>query len=153
MDFIAQDRPQTAAVWLEKLLERVGQLEQFEQQGRVVREIGLPASREVLHAPYRITYRIDAARAVILTLQHVRRAWDPAEIDDTQRIAAADSDGAVRRVTAALARFRSRLFVGSRCSRALRKAALPRYGKNPTKLPVPFSCSASSTAGHLEEAI
>ena len=39
VDYIARDRPRTAAVWLEKLLERVSQLDQFEQQGRVVREI------------------------------------------------------------------------------------------------------------------
>ena len=82
VDYIAQDRPQTAAAWLEKLLERVSQLDQFAQQGRVVREIGIPAYREVLHPPYRIIYRFDAARVVILTLRHVRRAWDPAEVDD-----------------------------------------------------------------------
>ncbi|MBL0173534.1 MAG: type II toxin-antitoxin system RelE/ParE family toxin [Gemmatimonadaceae bacterium] len=80
VDFIAQDRPAAAAAWLEKLLARVKALERFEQQGRVVREIGLPAYREVLHAPYRIIYRVDAARVVILTLRHERRAWDAAEV-------------------------------------------------------------------------
>ena len=82
VEYIARDRPRTAAAWLEKLLERVGKLEQFEQQGRVVSEIGLPAYREVLHAPYRIIYRVDAARVVILTLRHVRRVWDPADVSD-----------------------------------------------------------------------
>jgi plasmid stabilization system protein ParE len=48
----------------------------------VVSEIGIPAYREILHAPYRIIYRVDASRVVILTLRHVRRAWDPAEVDD-----------------------------------------------------------------------
>ena len=81
VEYIAQDRPRTAAAWLEKLLERVSKLAEFEQQGRVVREIGLPAYREILHAPYRIIYRVDAARMVMLTLRHVRRAWDPAEVD------------------------------------------------------------------------
>ena len=82
VEFIAQDRPRTAAMWLEKLLELVGTLAVFEQQGRVVEEIGLPAYREILHAPYRVIYRVDAARVVILTLRHVRRAWDSAEVDD-----------------------------------------------------------------------
>jgi plasmid stabilization system protein ParE len=82
VDYIAQHRPQTAAVWLENLLERVRQLGHFEQQGCMVSEIGIPAYREVLHAPYRIMYRVDTARVVILTLRHVRRAWDPAEVDD-----------------------------------------------------------------------
>lgn len=82
VEYIAQDRPRTAAVWLERLLERVSQLDRFEEQGRVVSEIGMPAYRESLHAPYRIIYRVDASRVVILTLRHVRRAWDPAEVDD-----------------------------------------------------------------------
>jgi len=61
VEYIAQDRPLTAAVWLDKLLELVGNLSQFEQQGRVVQEIGLPAYREVLHSPYRVIYRVNAA--------------------------------------------------------------------------------------------
>ena len=59
VEYIAQDRPSAAAAWLERLLERVKALEQFEQQGHLVLEIGLPAYREVLHAPYRIIYRVD----------------------------------------------------------------------------------------------
>lgn len=82
VDYIAQDRPGAAAAWLEQLLERVQGLERFEQQGRVVPEIGLPAYRELLHLPYRVIYRVDAARVVILTLRHVRRAWDPTEIGE-----------------------------------------------------------------------
>jgi plasmid stabilization system protein ParE len=82
VEYIAPDRPRTAAVWLEILLERVSQLDRFEEHGRVVSEIGIPAYREILHAPYRIIYRVDASRVVILTLRHVRRAWDPAEVDD-----------------------------------------------------------------------
>lgn len=81
VEYIAQDRPGAAAAWLDKVLARVRALEEFEQPGRVVREIGLPAYREVLHAPYRIIYRVDVARVVILTFRHVRRAWDPADAD------------------------------------------------------------------------
>jgi toxin ParE1/3/4 len=82
VDYIAQDRPQAAVAWLEELIERVGSLDQLAQRGRLVREIGQPAYREILHAPYRIIYRIDAARVVILTLRHQRRAWDPSEVRD-----------------------------------------------------------------------
>ncbi len=82
VEYIALDRPGTAAEWLDELLERVASLEQFEQQGRIVREIGLPAYREVPHVPYRIIYRVDAARVVILTLRHMRQDWDAAEVRD-----------------------------------------------------------------------
>jgi plasmid stabilization system protein ParE len=82
VESIAQDRPGAAVAWLDRLLERVQGLEQFEQQGRVVPEIGLRTYREVLHLPYRVIYRVDAARVVILTLRHVRRAWDPTEFGE-----------------------------------------------------------------------
>jgi toxin ParE1/3/4 len=82
VDYIAQDRPQAAAAWLEELLERVARLDRFARRGRVVREIGLPAYREILHAPYRVIYRIDTSRVVMLTLRHGRRAWDPTEVVD-----------------------------------------------------------------------
>ena len=82
VDYIAQDRPDAAATWLEALLEQVGKLDRFPRRGRVVPEIGRPAYREILHAPYRVIYRVDAARVVILTLRHGRRAWDPAEVVD-----------------------------------------------------------------------
>ena len=82
VDYIAKDRPQAAASWLEELLERVANLDRFARRGRVVRGIGLPAYREILHAPYRVIYRVDRSRVVILTLRHWRRAWDPTEVVD-----------------------------------------------------------------------
>jgi toxin ParE1/3/4 len=82
VDYIAQDRPRAAAAWLEELIERVGDLDQFARRGRVVPEIGLSAYREILHAPYRVIYRVDASRVLILILRHSRRAWDPSEVAD-----------------------------------------------------------------------
>lgn len=81
VDFIAKDRPQAAAAWLEELLARVAALEKFAKRGRVVPEIGQETHRQVFHYPYRIIYRIDASQVVILTIRHGRRAWDPAEIE------------------------------------------------------------------------
>lgn len=76
----ARDRPQAAAAWLDELLDRVRSLDQFPRRGRVVREIGKPAYREILHEPHRVIYRADSTRVVILTLRHWRRAWDPTEV-------------------------------------------------------------------------
>ncbi len=80
VDYIAQERPQAAAAWLEELLERTAALDRFPRRGRLVAEIGLPAYRELLHAPYRVIYRVDSTRVVILTLRHSRRAWDASEV-------------------------------------------------------------------------
>ena len=80
VDYIALDRPQVASSWLEELLKRVGKLDQMARRGRIVREIGRPAFREIFHSPYRVIYRVDASRVVILTLRHQRRAWDWTEI-------------------------------------------------------------------------
>jgi toxin ParE1/3/4 len=84
VDYIANDRPLGASAWLEGLIERVAGLAQFARRGRVVREIGLPTRREILHAPYRVIFRVDASRVVVLTLRHCRRALDPAEVTDDE---------------------------------------------------------------------
>ena len=82
VEYIAQDRPAGAAAWLEALLERTANLNRFPRRGPKVPEINRPEYRQILHDPYRIIYRIDAAQVVILTLRHYRREWDPAEISD-----------------------------------------------------------------------
>jgi len=73
VDYIAQDRPQAAAAWLEELLERVARLDRFARRGRVVPEIGRSTVREIWHAPYRVIYRVDASRVVILTTSSLSR--------------------------------------------------------------------------------
>ncbi|MEP7383854.1 MAG: type II toxin-antitoxin system RelE/ParE family toxin [Gemmatimonadota bacterium] len=80
VDYIAQDRPLAAVAWLEALIERVGQLDRFARRGRIVPEIGRPDYRQIMHAPYRVVYRVDKSKIVILTIRHWRRDWDPAEI-------------------------------------------------------------------------
>lgn len=83
MTSIQEDRPQAASAWLAELLERIGKLDRFPRRGRTVREIDLPEYREIFHAPYRVIYRVDTVRVVILTLRHWRREWDPTEVRDS----------------------------------------------------------------------
>ena len=82
VEYIAEDRPHAADAWLDELLTRVASLDRSARRGRIVPEIGRPAYREIWHAPYRIIYRVDGTRVVILTLRHSRRAWDPEEVRD-----------------------------------------------------------------------
>ena len=81
-DYIAKDRPLAAAAWLEELLARVAGLDRLARRGRIAPEIGRPAYREIFHAPYRIIYRVERERVLLLTLCHSRRAWDPSELPD-----------------------------------------------------------------------
>ena len=80
VDYIAKERPQAAAMWLQELLARVATLDRFAKRGRVVAEIGHEAYRELFHAPYRVIYRVDQTTVVILTLRHSRREWDDSEV-------------------------------------------------------------------------
>jgi Plasmid stabilization system protein len=82
VDYIAHDRPAGAEEWLEELMTRVANLDRLARRGRVVPEIGLPAFREIFHAPYRVIYRVDATEVFILTLRHWRRSWDSGEVRD-----------------------------------------------------------------------
>ena len=77
---IVADRPQAGAAWLEELLARVASLDRFAKRGRVVPEIAKPNYRQVFHYPYRVIYRVDATRVVILTIRYGPRAGDPAEV-------------------------------------------------------------------------
>jgi plasmid stabilization system protein ParE len=59
------------------VVERLGHLA---KRGRVVPEVGRPEVREVFHGAYRVIYRLDSKRVVILTVRHGRRRFDPQEL-------------------------------------------------------------------------
>ena len=78
---IAADRPNAAGAWVEKLFTTARDLKNHPKRGRKVPELGRPEIREILHGAYRVVYRLDSKRLVILTVRHGRRQWDPAEIE------------------------------------------------------------------------
>ncbi|MEO8453320.1 MAG: type II toxin-antitoxin system RelE/ParE family toxin [Gemmatimonadota bacterium] len=78
--YIARDRPLAAAQWVDDVFANVAALKDHPRRGRRVPEIGRAAVREVLHGAYRVIYRVDPTRIVVLTVRHGRRAWDPGEV-------------------------------------------------------------------------
>jgi plasmid stabilization system protein ParE len=84
VDYISHDRPDGAIEWLEALIANVSRLDRMARRGRAVPEIGRPAIREIFHEPYRIIYRIDPSRVVILTLRHWNREWDSADLSTSE---------------------------------------------------------------------
>lgn len=78
--YIAAQRPGNARRWVEDLFALAARLRSHPRAGRKVPEAGRDELRQVLHGKYRLIYRIEPTRLVVLTVQHCRRAWDPAEI-------------------------------------------------------------------------
>jgi plasmid stabilization system protein ParE len=79
--YIALDRPGAAARWVDTVFAAVATLKAHPRRGRMVPEVNRAEVRELLHGAYRIVYRQDAQRVVVLTIRHARRQWDPTELE------------------------------------------------------------------------
>ena len=79
---IAGDNPEAAIRWLEGLFKATDRLETFPESGRIVPEIGLPEFREVVYRrAYRVVYRVEKTRMIILTVRNFAQLLDPAELE------------------------------------------------------------------------
>lgn len=81
---IQADRPAAAARWLGRVLANVEALAEHPDRGRAVPELGRPEIREVIVRPYRVMYRRELKRIIVLTIRHGRRAFDEAELFEKQ---------------------------------------------------------------------
>ena len=79
--FIAAEDPAAAVRWLERLEKKTGSLAIFPDQGRRVPEVQRTAIREVLVHPYRVVYRRDTDKVVVLSVQHDHRELDVSGIE------------------------------------------------------------------------
>jgi len=78
--YIAQDKPQAALAWLERLFESTDRLEKFPLSGRVVQEVGLPEYREIIYKAHRVIYRVEKSTVAILTLRRSSQLLNRAEV-------------------------------------------------------------------------
>ena len=67
-DYIAADNPDAAVSWTDRLRERARQAAAMPRAGRLVRKRLGEDVREVLLQSYRVVYRIEAKRIVVLTV-------------------------------------------------------------------------------------
>jgi toxin ParE1/3/4 len=81
-DYIARDQPAASVRWVESLFARVELLAKSPSQGRIVPEIRRQNIREVRHQGYRVIYRIDDNKLVVLTVRHSRRQFDRSELNE-----------------------------------------------------------------------
>jgi toxin ParE1/3/4 len=75
--FIARDDPVAAVAWVDRLVERAHAIAKAPRAGRVVPEVGDPAIREVFLKSYRIIYRTEAHRILVLTILEGHRRLRP----------------------------------------------------------------------------
>jgi toxin ParE1/3/4 len=73
LDYLTAESPRAAAKIVSELEERLKRLPRFPKSGRVIPEIGDASLREVLAGPYRVMYRLEAKRAVVLRILHRKR--------------------------------------------------------------------------------
>ena len=71
--YLAQDSLAIAIKWTEEIFAKVGRLRSFPKSGRIVPEIDSPFVREIIVGNYRVIYRIESRRILILTIRHTRQ--------------------------------------------------------------------------------
>ena len=79
-DFIAQDSPQYASLFVIDVFAAVERLGPFPESGRIVPEKGDPAIREIIFGNYRIVYRHRKDLVELLTIHHGARLLDPTRL-------------------------------------------------------------------------
>ena len=72
-EYISKDSKRYADRFVEKLIERVDQLENFPKSGRVVPEFDLQTIRELIEGNYRIIYKIFPGQVAIVRVHHASR--------------------------------------------------------------------------------
>ncbi|MBM4083261.1 MAG: type II toxin-antitoxin system RelE/ParE family toxin, partial [Planctomycetes bacterium] len=72
-DYIAKDSEYYATRLVEKIIQAVEALERFPAMGRVVPEAQDQSIRELLVANYRVMYRIETERVLVLAAMHGAR--------------------------------------------------------------------------------
>lgn len=84
-EYIAEDNPDAAKLWLIETFGVVGRLEDWPRSGRVVPEAGHDKIREILQGNYRIIYRIESKQISILTVRHGRQLLPIEEIKPAKK--------------------------------------------------------------------
>jgi toxin ParE1/3/4 len=68
-EYIAEDSPRAAGVWVARISRAVERLRDFPTSGRIVPEYGDAEIRELIVGNYRIVYRVSA------TVVEIARVW------------------------------------------------------------------------------
>ena len=70
---IAAERPAVATRWVRAIFARVQQLREYPESGRIAPDLERAEVRQLPYPPYRIIYRVERSRILILTVRHGRQ--------------------------------------------------------------------------------
>jgi plasmid stabilization system protein ParE len=76
-EFIARDSQRYALRMIDRLTNRSRQIARFPESGQIVPEYNDSAIREVIEGPYRIIYRFDRDRIVVVSVIHGAQILPP----------------------------------------------------------------------------
>jgi plasmid stabilization system protein ParE len=79
-DYIRRDSEFYAGRFINRIIDAVETLIELPARGRLVPEADDPNTRELLFQNYRIMYRLEAARIIILAIVHAARDWTQKEV-------------------------------------------------------------------------
>jgi plasmid stabilization system protein ParE len=71
--YIAKENPDAARSVVNDIYEAGNRIKEFPDKGRIVPEIGKQNIREVFCRNYRLIYKIESKRIIILTVRHMRQ--------------------------------------------------------------------------------
>jgi len=72
-EYISKDSKRYADRFIEKIINRVDQLESFPKSGRIVPEFNSSLIRELIEGNYRIVYKISGDQVAIVRVHHAAR--------------------------------------------------------------------------------
>ncbi len=79
-DYIRRDSEFYAGRFINRIIEAVETLVELPARGRLVPEADDPNTRELLFQNYRIMYRLEGTRIIILAIAHAARDWTRKEV-------------------------------------------------------------------------
>jgi toxin ParE1/3/4 len=85
--YVVHSAPEVGDRLVREIVDRLEQLAEFPDSGRVVPEFDMPWLRELVHPPFRIVYRVDGERVRIVRVWRSERlmAGPPDETDRNRR--------------------------------------------------------------------
>ena len=79
--YIENDSPKNANAFIDNIFNEIERLRSFPDLGRFVPELENRNIREIIYDSFRIIYRIDDNRIIILTIRHTKQhLWENEEL-------------------------------------------------------------------------